>query len=349
MEILLLTLLGALTVGVGLWAASGDKKPDRGPGGGDPFGENRDDAGTGPRSSPGLPGAGAAGEAADAGKPVVLGKAPGDASGLEGLQKTLNQIPSPVTGKVVDPQEATGAGRKSPGKQRPLKVTYSTDDLIARSSRHAYHRRALANADTLVERQKGEEALAIFERVHQRVPDDEIQTRIQQNIEDIKRWLSGTDLEDEETIKFPEIIIPLTTQAIALENLSEGLRNISEGLVQQLANAFAGSPRADPGTGSPAGAPGTASPTEQSPGTPSPGGGAPGPAGGPASGSPTPSPEAGRQGGASAGPGTTVTGPVTATGPVSIGAPAQGVASGQAAPEATALRWPSAPRQAAVE
>ena len=240
MEILLLTLLGALTVGVGLWATSGDKKPDAGgrPGSGDLDGG---DSGTGPRSSPGLPTAGQAGQTSDAGKPVVLGKSPESPAGLEALQKTLSSIPSPVTGKVV-PGDTTAPESRAGGKRRPLKVTYSTDDLISRSSRHSYHRRALSNAETLVERQKGEEALAIFERVQHRVPDAEIQAKIEQNIEDIKRWLSGTDLEAEETIKFPEIIIPLTTQAIALENRSEGLRSIAEGLVRQMGGAFGAAP-----------------------------------------------------------------------------------------------------------
>ncbi len=348
MEILLLTLLGALTVGVGLWAASGDKKPTdgqppAGAPGSDPF-AGGDEAGAGPRSSPGLPGAGTAADAPDAGKAVVLGQPPAGQA-LEDLQKTLNRIPSPVTGKVVPGEEGQPPARqKSPGKQRPLQVTYSTDDLIARSSRHAYHRRALANAETLVERQKGEEALAIFERVQHRVPDDEINAKIQQNIEDIKRWLSGTDLEDEETIKFPEIIIPLTTQAIALENLSEGLRNISEGIVQQLASAFAGAPAAgSPGPASPGApaAPGAPAPA----GSPAPpGAAAPAPAGtvAPAS-SPASAPAGEYPGGAPeargpAGPGTpasggtTLTGPVTATGPVTVGTAPAGTVSAPAGP-----------------
>ncbi len=310
MEVLILTLLGALTAGVGLWAAMGEKKAD--PEDGEQ--EVRGD-GAGPRSSPDLPPAGRPGAGpGDAGKPVVLG----DREGLEDLKETLKQMPTPVEGKVVPGEEKQKPSTRR-ARQKPLQVTYSTDDIIARSSRHAYHRRALTNADALVEKQKAEEALAIFERVRSRVDDDEVRRKLDQNIEDIKRWLSGTDLEEEaDSLQFPEIIVPLTTQAIALENLSEGLRNISEGIVQQLAQAFP----ALSGGGSPAGSP----PSGAAPSAPS------------APAAPASAPAPGRAGAAGGDPGapsgesTVISGPVTATGSINATGQIniQGAPTGQA-------------------
>jgi hypothetical protein len=80
--------------------------------------------------------------------------------------------------------------------------------------------------------------LSIYERLLKRIPDEEIKQKIQKNIDDIKRWLLGLD-EDEETIEFPEIIIPLTAQTVAIEKFNEGLKQISEDIAREIAKAFA--------------------------------------------------------------------------------------------------------------
>ena len=267
MEVLLLLLLGGLAAGVGLWATMGDRKGERPPGEGG--------TGPGPRSSPGLPEGGAGAESEEAGKPVVLGTK----EDIDRLRETLKRAPDQMPGRTV-PAERDDSGRVRPTRpsDRPLKVTYSSDELIARASRFAHHRRALSNADTLVERQKAEEALEVYERVKKRVPDEEIKGRIDQNIDDIKRWMAGAD-RDEEALQFPEIVIPLTTQAIALENLTEGLKNISQGIAQQLqvafqAGAIPGGPVPPTGLMPPA-APGQAPPTGEGPAAAPPAPGAP--------------------------------------------------------------------------
>lgn len=236
-------MLAGLTAGVGAWAALGKKEEVP------PFGE--DDKGTGPRSSPGL--TPAQEEAAARGRSVPL------SDSAQALREVLTKAPESVQGRVVPPHAPrTEKSRKS---KRPLKVTYNADQIIGRASKHAHHRRALANADMLVEKQKGEQALEILERVKQRVPDEEIQKKIDTNIEDIRRWLEGLDFPEEEGLAFPEIIIPLTTQAIAIEQLTEGLKAVSQGLAAQISYAYqafqtlpAGAPGL-PGPGTPSGSP----------------------------------------------------------------------------------------------
>ncbi len=117
-------------------------------------------------------------------------------------------------------------------KKKPLKVTYTTDEIIPRYSPFSRHRRPLQNAEKFVEEQKAKEALSIYERLEKRIPDEEIKKKIQTNIEDIKKWLLG--IEEEEAIEFPEIIIPLKTETVALEQFNEGLRKISEDIAKEI-------------------------------------------------------------------------------------------------------------------
>ncbi|GIX43426.1 MAG: hypothetical protein KatS3mg129_3159 [Leptospiraceae bacterium] len=117
-------------------------------------------------------------------------------------------------------------------RKKPLKVTYSTDDIIPRTSPFSRHRRPLQNAEKFIEEQKAKEALSIYERLLKRIPDEDIKQKIQTNIDDIKRWLLG--LDEEETIEFPEIIIPLSTQTVAIEQFNEGLKKISEDIAKDI-------------------------------------------------------------------------------------------------------------------
>ncbi len=123
-------------------------------------------------------------------------------------------------------------------RKKPLRVTYLTDEIIPRTSPFSRHRRPLFNAEKFVEEQKAKEALTIYERMLQRIPDEEIQKKIQNNIEDIKRWLLGLDEEEDQPLEFPEIIVPLSLQTFALEKFNEGLRQISEMMARDLASAI---------------------------------------------------------------------------------------------------------------
>jgi len=223
MEWLLLLLVGGVATAVGLWAAR--------PGAGTPA-----ERGTGPGSSPPLP----AGD--DRGKAVQLGDSP--------LKKELKDLLDKAPAKI----QARGVPKKDEAQRHskaPLKVTYNTDQLIARSSRIAHNRRVLQNAELLVQKQKGEEALELFERVKNRINDPEVQGKIQTNIDDIKRWMAGFESEEDQ-VKFPEIIVPLTLQNLALENLTDGIKQLSDSLVQKIGQTVAAvnamqSPGAPPG------------------------------------------------------------------------------------------------------
>jgi len=218
MEWLLLLLLGGLTAGVGVWAATGKKEEKR------PFADLEE--GDGPRSSPDLPSSRRTLE--ERGKPVVVGE------GTRQLKELLDRAPASVQGRVTE-KEAQGR----PGRPRkPLKIPHMTDQVIPRASKFAHHRRSLLNAEALAEKQKAKEALEIYERIKNRIVDDDIRVLLNENIEAIKKWMAGLDEEEGESLQFPEIIIPLTTQAIAIANLTEGLREISKGVVGQLSQAF---------------------------------------------------------------------------------------------------------------
>ncbi|MCB1305139.1 MAG: hypothetical protein KDK37_12705, partial [Leptospiraceae bacterium] len=232
MEWILLLLLGGLAAGTAFWAAGGredDSELPRGPG---------------PRSSPDLPRPGGGESDAERGRPVVIGSSKEDAA--RAIRQAFESAPEAVQGRLLDgePDKVKDTVERLKEERRkkrrkPLKVTYSTDDIVARSSPHAHHRRPLQSAESLVENQQPDEALAIYERVKKRIPDDVPRQKIDTNIEDIKRWQEGLDVEEDEGFEFPEIIIPLTTQALALENLSEGLKSLSETLSRQIGEALA--------------------------------------------------------------------------------------------------------------
>lgn len=243
MEWILLLLLGSLAAGAAVWA-SGDKKTDDD----EPLPRSE----TGPRSSPGLPGPAEVREEQDRSKPVVIGES-------SQLKETLEKAPKSVEGKVVPGGdenvqkvvEDLKKQRKNLRKTK-LKVTYGTDEIIARSSPHAHHRRPLQSAEALVEREKANEALEVYERVKKRVPDDAIKEKIETNLDDIRRWVEGLDHEEDEPLSFPEIIIPLSTQALAIEHLSDGLKNISENLADKIADALSKmQPQSTPGPAAP--------------------------------------------------------------------------------------------------
>ncbi len=230
MEWLLLLLLGSLAAGTVYWTASSRPSTP----------EKREPDGDGPRSSPELP------ERRER-APVVDVKA----SDVEKLRDFLSKAPDTIAPDVVETKDksareaAEDLRKEIQRKKKPLKVSFSTDQIIPRSSPHAFHRRPLQSAEQFVEQQLAEEALHLYERVDRRIDNEEINRKIRTNIEDIRRWMEGLDGDEDEPITFPEIIIPLTSQALALESLSEGLRKISESLSQDIVNALR---QQEPGT-----------------------------------------------------------------------------------------------------
>lgn len=160
-----------------------------------------------------------------------------DPEDLQKFKTIISKAPSPLTPQVQETDDLKKTveeiKRDIHKKKKPLKVTYTTDEIIPRISPFSRHRRPLHNAERFVEEQKAKEALSIYERIEKRIPDEEIKQKIRTNIEDIKKWLLGLD-EDEEPIEFPEIIIPLSAQTVALEQFNEGLKKISSDIAKEI-------------------------------------------------------------------------------------------------------------------
>jgi hypothetical protein len=162
---------------------------------------------------------------------------------LDKFKDFVKKMPSPIQPDVRETDDLKKTlqevKQEIHKRKKPLKVTYSTDEIIPRTSPFSRHRRPLQNAEKFVEEQKAKEALSIYERLLKRIPDEEIKQKIQTNIDDIKRWLMG--LDEEETIEFPEIIIPLSTQTVAIEKFNEGLKNISEDIAKEISKVLSDS------------------------------------------------------------------------------------------------------------
>lgn len=159
-----------------------------------------------------------------------------DKEDIQKFKEFVEGMPTPIQPEVHHTQDLKEEVHKIKKeilrKKKPLKVTYTTDEIIPRASPFSRHRRPLLNAEKFVEEQKAKEALTIYERLEKRIPDEEIKQKIRKNIEDIKNWLLG--IEEEEPIEFPEIIIPLNTQVFAIEQFNEGLKKISEDIANEI-------------------------------------------------------------------------------------------------------------------
>jgi len=102
-------------------------------------------------------------------------------SDLEKFKDYIKKVPSPIQPEVIqtDDLKKTLQDVKQDRyrKKKPLKVTYTTDEIIPRMSPFSRHRRPLQNAEKFVEEQKAKEALSIYERLLKRIPDEEIKQK----------------------------------------------------------------------------------------------------------------------------------------------------------------------------
>ncbi|MBM9546729.1 hypothetical protein JWG40_06855 [Leptospira sp. 201903074] len=84
-------------------------------------------------------------------------------------------------------------GSESSSGDRPRRetpdISFSADDIISKNSKYSFHRRPLLNAEALVEAEQVEEAIEIFERTGNRIPDQEIKEKIKKNIQDLEEFL----------------------------------------------------------------------------------------------------------------------------------------------------------------
>ncbi len=87
--------------------------------------------------------------------------------------------------------------QERPRRDRP-DMSYGVDDIITKNSKYSFHRRPLLNAEALVQGDQVEEAIEIFERTGNRIPDQEIRDKIQKNIQDLEEYLEDNKAKSED-------------------------------------------------------------------------------------------------------------------------------------------------------
>ena len=220
MEFLILLLLGGLAAGVGVWATRGDQKPASGGGASG--------------------GGGAPGEASQASPKV--GRRAGDIIAID-----EDEIESPLPPDEESQGPYSGpppSARKQKEQRKPpapardhLKLPYKTDSIIPRDSAYSHHRRMLQNAESMAMNDRLEEAIRLFEKVEERIPEEEIKSKIRENIQSMQDFLDGVSPgEDEPPSR--SAVSPEGIDSIALEKLAEGLKAIAEGLMNQIQHSF---------------------------------------------------------------------------------------------------------------
>ena len=219
MELILLLLMGGLAAGAGLWAAS-SKKDDKAPPHYSPPGSSPP-PGAGDRPG-GPPGGGSPGES------VIHGKDPAGDREKEG---------------PLSDQAGPGPSQKKPpgGQGGPPELTYSTDEIIPPNSQYAFQRRPLKNAEALADKNKARDAASLFEKIKNRIPDSDIKSKIDQNIQDLNQWLDDEEAEasgGEGPYRYPETILPVKPQLEVMESLADGLKSIAEELGHTMAEAL---------------------------------------------------------------------------------------------------------------
>ncbi|EOQ95625.1 hypothetical protein LEP1GSC195_1957 [Leptospira wolbachii serovar Codice str. CDC] len=99
--------------------------------------------------------------------------------------KSLSDLPLGEFGE--ESSESPSSGER-PRREKP-DISFSADDIISKNSKYSFHRRPLLNAEALVEAEQVEEAIEIFERTGNRIPDQEIKEKIKKNIQDLEEFL----------------------------------------------------------------------------------------------------------------------------------------------------------------
>ncbi|EMS81911.1 hypothetical protein [Leptospira noguchii] len=147
----------------------------------------------------------------------------------------------------VDPQSGSLSERESKtGKEDPqkhkeefpglrkkpkLNLKNKVDDIIRNNSKFANHRRPLINAEALVDKESFNGALEIYKRTKTRIPDEEIQNKIQENIDQIQDHLES----DEDEVYRPD---HYDGPPIPLGDLVRAIKDISESLGDTIAKGF---------------------------------------------------------------------------------------------------------------
>lgn len=132
--------------------------------------------------------------------------------------------------KQEDPQKHK---EEFPGlrKKPKLNLKNKVDDIIRNNSKFANHRRPLINAEALVDKESYNSALEIYKRTKTRIPDEEIQNKIQENIDQIQDHLES----DEDEVYRPD---HYDGPPIPLGDLVRAIKDISESLGDTIAKGF---------------------------------------------------------------------------------------------------------------
>lgn len=101
--------------------------------------------------------------------------------------KDISDLPLGDFGEDGGDTPSSSSGER-PRRDTP-DISFSADDIISKNSKYSFHRRPLLNAEALVEAEQVEEAIEIFERTGNRIPDQEIKEKIKKNIQDLEEFL----------------------------------------------------------------------------------------------------------------------------------------------------------------
>ncbi|MDL5247480.1 hypothetical protein QRD38_17205 [Leptospira weilii] len=170
----------------------------------------------------------------DRGKEISVPPSGGSSGSQSGaLPAQAGQRPSPGDGPKLAKEDSQKYKEPFPSlrKKPKLDLKNKVDDIIRNNSKFANHRRPLINAEALVDKESYNGALEIYKRTKTRVPDEEIQGKIQENIDQIQNHIES----DEEEVYRPE---HYDGPPIPLGDLVRAIKDISESLGGTIAQGF---------------------------------------------------------------------------------------------------------------
>ncbi|WP_061224564.1 hypothetical protein [Leptospira weilii] len=159
----------------------------------------------------------------------------GGSSGSQpgGLPTQAEQQPSLADEPKLTKEDSQKYKEQFPSlrKKSKLDLKNKVDDIIRNNSKFANHRRPLINAEALVDKESYNGALEIYKRTKTRIPDEEIQGKIQENIDQIQNHIES----DEEEVYRPD---HYGGPPIPLGDLVRAIKDISESLGGTIAQGF---------------------------------------------------------------------------------------------------------------
>ncbi|TGJ98965.1 hypothetical protein EHQ53_10730 [Leptospira langatensis] len=230
----LLLLLGLLSAGAGAYTLFRDPNRSQAPSVPAPGSGSSGKGG-------GASGGGSSAPEADRGKLVNVGE-PDQGGGAQAPSKggAPSSAPTspqaPQTGGQEWSPPSPGEGKPDyPGlkKKEKLQLPHSTDDIIRNNSRYAHHRRPLLHSEALVDKENFLGALEILKRTNARIPDQEINGKIDDNIQAIEDHLTSPPQEETYSPDDPNYSgapIPMGDLVRAIKDISQALGNsLSQG------------------------------------------------------------------------------------------------------------------------